>query len=96
MSDQEANSKRDKNLTQIIETFKYLISVFEKMATPRHQYKKIRWALTCAIECVEKQISMKPSGANKNLCPRCLKTIVREADYFCPDCGQSISWEGET
>ena len=95
MSNQEANNKRDKNLTQIIETFKSLISVFEKMATPRHQFTKIRWALTCAIECVEKQISMTPTGANHNLCPRCSKSVVKGADNYCPNCGQRLRWSEE-
>lgn len=46
---------RNKNIEKCISTLKDLRSEFEKIAKPRMQYKRIRWALTCAIEALEKQ-----------------------------------------
>ena len=51
--------KINKNLNRVVSTLKLLISHYEKKATPRIPLTEIRWSLSCALECVEKQIRAK-------------------------------------
>ena len=102
--------KINKNLNRVVSTLKLLISHYEKKATPRKQLKEIRWSLSCALECVEKQIPKKPDFegdgyADGDLvydyakCPIC----GHDFEYgindwgcdYCSDCGQKLDWSNE-
>lgn len=102
--------KINKNLNRVVSTLKLLISHYEKKATPRIPLTEIRWSLSCALECVEKQISKKPEYeadgyADGDLvydyakCPIC----GHDFEYgindwgcdYCSDCGQKLDWSEE-
>ena len=100
--------KINKNLNRVVSTLKLLISHYEKKATPRIPLTEIRWSLSCALECVEKQIPKKPDFEGDGyadgflvydtwICPCCEHKF--EVDYeeykHCPECGQTIDWSVE-
>lgn len=51
-------------------------------------------AVDVAIECIEKQISRKPTLQNNQheKCPNCGSFIIME---YCANCGQKIDWSEE-
>lgn len=92
-----------KKVETCISTLKDLQSEFEKMAKPRVQYKRIRWALTCAIEAVEKQFMPKKieEWNGQASCPHCkrlfgpiniIKKLISWDMYYCKWCGQKLDW----
>ena len=97
--------KINKNLNRVVSTLKLLISHYEKKATPRIPFTEIRWSLSCALECVEKQISKKPmisydERVKENWCSCSVCAFgfgwKRTVHYkYCPDCGQKLDWSNE-
>lgn len=98
--------KINKNLNRVVSTLKLLISHYEKQAAPRIPLTEIRWSLSCALECVEKQIPKKVNlrhirkydGFDDGECPNCGMSVSRDCDgddVFCPDCGQKLDWSEE-
>ena len=85
---------RNKNIEKCISTLKDLRSEFEKIAKPRMQYKRIRWALTCAIEALGKQIPKKPKTEPfyGGRCIVCNALIPNKSVNYCHKCGQKIQW----
>lgn len=98
--------KQIKNLLEVITTLKTLISNYEKEATPRMPLRRIRWALCCAVECVEKQVAKKVKNrlveeeiynaggftrkVKRCFCPVCDSFI--EHGKHCYNCGQKLDW----
>lgn len=97
--------KINKNLNRVVSTLKLLISHYEKEATPRIPLTEIRWSLSCALECVEKQIPKKPmisydERVKENWCSCSVCAFgfgwKRTVHYkYCPDCGQKLDWDDE-
>lgn len=97
--------KINKNLNRVVSTLKLLISHYEKQATPRIPLTEIRWSLSCALECVEKQIPKKPmisydERVKENWCSCSVCAFgfgwKRTVHYkYCPDCGQKLDWDDE-
>ena len=97
--------KINKNLNRVVSTLKLLISHYEKKATPRIPLTEIRWSLSCALECVEKQIPKKPmisydERVKENWCSCSVCAFgfgwKRTVHYkYCPDCGQKLDWDDE-
>ena len=91
--------KQTKNLLEVITTLKTLILHYGKEATPRMPLRRIRWALCCAVECVEKQVAKKVIGIEANLlnryCPSCNEWSgfeLKKNMKYCPNCGQKLDW----
>ena len=97
--------KINKNLNRVVSTLKLLISHYEKKATPRIPLTEIRLSLSCALECVEKQIPKKPmisydERVKENWCSCSVCAFgfgwKRTVHYkYCPDCGQKLDWDDE-
>lgn len=103
------NMKNEKQiLNEVVSTLESLIEYFEKKATPRIQFKMIRFALGFALECVKKNIPKKPIFSH-NLSDtlavfhcECGKTIKvshdsgtmdnNDAPNYCDKCGQKLDW----
>ena len=93
MTEQELNDKRTTNLHEIVSTLKTLIAYYESKVTPRKPLRKIRWALACAVECVEKQIPKKPQFVDTRF--RSHGKHISDGQsvdkcYKCPSCNTHI------
>ena len=62
--------------------------------------------MNVAIGAIDKQIPKKPNGTRCPVCKRALrkakiengytgKIKTRNADDYCPKCGQALDWSGE-
>lgn len=89
----------ERALHETVSTLKMMIATYEKKATPRCPYKAMRYSLSLAVQCVEKQIvkKVKLYIGNDVVCPSCNKRLRGYEGMkiaYCKVCGQLLKGEG--
>lgn len=84
--DRKELERTKRHLRDVKEVLGYMLICFEKMAKPRVQYKRVRFALKTAISAVEKQT---PKKVLDYKCPVCGRLV---GFTHCERCGQRLEW----
>lgn len=93
--------KQEVEIIRYIDTLKALLDHFKEQARPRAPLHTIRFALSLAIQALEKQIAKPPkdlrideeSKMQRGICPNCGRYInIFNSPTVCNGCGQYVKW----